>query len=389
MAIKKISNSSLFSGTRYSKVMAATSQVQDVVDPPTITSVTAGGYKCIVAFTPKTTGSPASSYTVTATPGGATASGASSPITITGLTPGTAYTFKVKGTNNRSIVGNETDASASATPDASFPIEYVVVAGGAGGGAGGNAGGAGGGGGGYRSSVIGESSGNGTAIESTITGLVGNTYAIAIGGGGGGGADYGAVGGPGSASQFGAITTTGGGRGGGGNNRQGGDGGSGGGSGAAGGANLSGGNGISGQGGNGGGSGFSIRGGDPYDYYYGSGSGGGGNSTSITSSSLGMAGGGGGLTTYGFGGGGGSGGGPGAGSGSFGQAGLGTTNRGGGGGGSNSNAGGNGGSGIVILRYPSYAPDIASIPGGLTYTKTTPTGYKVYQFTNGSGTITL
>jgi hypothetical protein len=25
----------------------------------------------------------------------------------------------------------------------------------------------------------------------------------------------------------------------------------------------------------------------------------------------------------------------------------------------------------------------------LTYTKTTPTGYKVYQFTSGSGTITL
>jgi hypothetical protein len=36
---------------------------------------------------------------VTASPGGATASGISSPITVSGLTSGTTYTFTVKATN--------------------------------------------------------------------------------------------------------------------------------------------------------------------------------------------------------------------------------------------------------------------------------------------------
>lgn len=40
-------------------------------------------------------GSPASSYTVTASPGGATSVGTTSPITVTGLTNGTRYTFTV------------------------------------------------------------------------------------------------------------------------------------------------------------------------------------------------------------------------------------------------------------------------------------------------------
>ena len=39
-------------------------------------------------------------YTVTANPGGATASGASSPITVSGLTAGTTYTFTVTATNS-------------------------------------------------------------------------------------------------------------------------------------------------------------------------------------------------------------------------------------------------------------------------------------------------
>jgi hypothetical protein len=53
------------------------------------------------------------------------------------------------------------------------------------------------------------------------------------------------------------------------------------------------------------------------------------------------------------------------------------------------NNGGSGGSGIVILRYPDTYPDITTIPGGLTYTRTTPTGYKVYSFTAGTGTVTV
>jgi hypothetical protein len=76
---------------------------------------------------------------------------------------------------------------------------------------------------------------------------------------------------------------------------------------------------------------------------------------------------------------------------------AGTVNTGGGGGGSNAYGGGkpgaNGGSGIVIIRYPDTQPDLSSIGagliktgGGLTPTVTTG-GYKVYEFTSGSGNI--
>jgi hypothetical protein len=44
---------------------------------------------------------------------------------------------------------------------------------------------------------------------------------------------------------------------------------------------------------------------------------------------------------------------------------------------------------VVIIRYPNFAADITTIPGGLTYTRTTPSGYKLYTFTGGSGTITI
>jgi hypothetical protein len=43
---------------------------------------------------------------------------------------------------------------------------------------------------------------------------------------------------------------------------------------------------------------------------------------------------------------------------------------------------------VVIIRYPDTYADLTSIAGGLTYTKTTPTGYKVYTFTAGTGTVT-
>lgn len=56
-------------------------------------------------------GSPAAtSYTVTASPGGATASGSSSPITVAGLASNTAYTFTVTATN---AYGTSAASSAS------------------------------------------------------------------------------------------------------------------------------------------------------------------------------------------------------------------------------------------------------------------------------------
>ena len=55
----------------------------------------------VVSFTaPAASGSSAiTGYTVTANPGGMTATGTSSPITVTGISPGTAYTYRVVATN--------------------------------------------------------------------------------------------------------------------------------------------------------------------------------------------------------------------------------------------------------------------------------------------------
>jgi hypothetical protein len=42
----------------------------------------------------------------------------------------------------------------------------------------------------------------------------------------------------------------------------------------------------------------------------------------------------------------------------------------------------------VIIAYPDTSPALSSITG-LTYTQPTRAGYRVYQFTAGSGTVTL
>jgi hypothetical protein len=62
---------------------------------------TAGNAEATVAFSPPAFdgGAEVTSYTVISSPGGHTASGASSPITVTGLTNGTSYTFTVTATN--------------------------------------------------------------------------------------------------------------------------------------------------------------------------------------------------------------------------------------------------------------------------------------------------
>jgi hypothetical protein len=79
---------------------------------PTAVSVAAGtsAGKASVSFTaPASSGSSViTGYTVTANPGGVTATGTTSPITVTGLTPQTAYTYSVVATNS---VGNSAPAT--------------------------------------------------------------------------------------------------------------------------------------------------------------------------------------------------------------------------------------------------------------------------------------
>jgi len=95
--------------------------------PPTITSVAPGNGQASVVFTPPTNngGAAITNYTVTASPGGATASGASSPITVTGLTNGTAYTFTVTATNTAGT--SAASAASAAVVPATTPGAPTVV----------------------------------------------------------------------------------------------------------------------------------------------------------------------------------------------------------------------------------------------------------------------
>lgn len=85
-----------------------------VPDAPTIGAVTPGNGQCSVAFTPPGNdgGATITGYTATSTPGSFTGTGSSSPITVTGLSNGTGYTFVVYATNSE---GNSSNSSASAT----------------------------------------------------------------------------------------------------------------------------------------------------------------------------------------------------------------------------------------------------------------------------------
>jgi hypothetical protein len=89
-------------------------------DAPTDVHATAGNGGAVVSFTPPTNdgGSPIIGYTVTSNHGGFSASGASSPITITGLKSGTTYTFTVRA---RNLIG---------FGDPSEPSNSVTISGG-------------------------------------------------------------------------------------------------------------------------------------------------------------------------------------------------------------------------------------------------------------------
>jgi hypothetical protein len=92
---------------------------------PTDAVATAGDTQVSVAFTAPTNagGTAITSYTVTSSPGGFTGSGAGSPLTVTGLSNGTAYTFSVRATNSAGT-GTASAISNSVTPKATQTITF-------------------------------------------------------------------------------------------------------------------------------------------------------------------------------------------------------------------------------------------------------------------------
>lgn len=346
---------------------SVTQTLTTVPQAPTIGTATTQGNEVIITWTLGNNGGKnLSSITVTPYLNGTTAQTATTAATttatsatISGLTQGSAYTFKVKAANAN---GNSAESSAtnSVNIPITFDVTYLVIAGGGGGGAE-RYGSGGGGAGGYRSSVTGESSGGGASAENKKTVGVGDNYTVTVGAGGASGSN-------GSDSTFSTITSIGGGKGGGQGTgqSQGGNGGSGGGvrrlatpgtgttgQGYAGGLGVTW-SGTETQSGGGGGAGGVGGVGVAQTT---AGTGGIGVSSSITGTATYRAGGGGGGSWSGEGAGG-PGGNGGGGSGSSYSPSAddtpGTANTGGGGGGNGQDdtVGKPGGSGIVILRYP-------------------------------------
>ena len=116
-------NASYIAAAQVSQSFAVNAAVAGV---PSIGTAVAGDNQASVSFTaPANTGGAAiTAYTVTSSPGGLTASGAGSPLTVTGLTNGTAYTFSVTATNSAGV-SVASSASSSVTPKAAQVITFA------------------------------------------------------------------------------------------------------------------------------------------------------------------------------------------------------------------------------------------------------------------------
>jgi hypothetical protein len=136
---------------------ASASGAKSIPNAPTIGTATDVGTSrpynngsATVTFTAPASKLPITSYTVTSSPGGFTASGASSPITVTGLQSATAYTFTVTATSSAGI---------SAASSASNSITATTVP---------------------QAPTIGSTADGGTGTSATVTYTAGATGGAAI-----------------------------------------------------------------------------------------------------------------------------------------------------------------------------------------------------------------
>ncbi|NVN89387.1 MAG: M6 family metalloprotease domain-containing protein [Desulfuromonadales bacterium] len=139
-ATSPLTVSGLSNGTAYTFAVTASnangtgpaSSVSNSVTPattpgtPTNATAVRGNAQATVSFTAPASdgGSAITNYTVTSSPGGYIGMGASSPVTVTGLTNGTAYTFRVTAANSVGT-GSPSSASNSVTP-ATVPDAPVI-----------------------------------------------------------------------------------------------------------------------------------------------------------------------------------------------------------------------------------------------------------------------
>lgn len=107
-------------------VMAGNTPIADVVDAPTIGTATAGAEQATITFTAAATGGAATSFGAISTPGSITGTSATSPITVTGLTGNTSYTFKTYGINSSGTWSNVLSSSSnSVTPSVATAYESI------------------------------------------------------------------------------------------------------------------------------------------------------------------------------------------------------------------------------------------------------------------------
>jgi hypothetical protein len=310
--------------------------------------------------------------------------------TLPNITTDTTYSFTINASDGLNVIPR----TFSITSLSLISIEALVVGGGGSGGGSGSSGSGPRGGGGA-----------GGLVYTTLERQIGSQFLITVGSGGAATASGEVPGNDGYQSVFGTIVALGGGGGSTNNGQPGRNGGSGGGgtysnlpgsglqpTSSSGGFGNNGGTSRSGANdGAGGGGGAGSVGGSPTTPDAG-GNGGAGLQYSITGTSQWYAGGGGaggypGSSNIGIGG---SGiGGNGGGGSQNATAGATNTGSGGGGRGSAEAPGAAGGSGVVIIAYPNTKPALSNIPGTLTYDQPTRSGYRVYRFTAGTGTITF